>query len=117
MSFLSFYLITQRAAPKPTLPQGWTLKRFLGKHPSNEPNPDIANPFFRASEIEAWGCSIERIFAACESRSFSVFLVHTKPRRHEGLKENTDRKDANGAGSVSDGKDLAYFITFTTYGT
>ena len=70
-----------------TLPEGWTQVTLLGPHQSQPPNPDIANPFFRTGEIEAWGRGIERIFAACESRSFSVFLVHTKPRRHEGLKE------------------------------
>ena len=28
-------------------------------------NPDIANAFFRAGEIEAWGHGIDRIFIAC----------------------------------------------------
>ena len=30
-------------------------------------NPAIANAFFRAGEIEAWGRGVERIFAACEA--------------------------------------------------
>jgi ATP-dependent DNA helicase RecG len=37
----------------------------LEPHASCPFNPDIANAFFRAGEIEAWGRGIERIFAAC----------------------------------------------------
>ncbi|MDP1698200.1 MAG: ATP-binding protein [Xanthomonadaceae bacterium] len=48
-----------------TLPDGWTQETLLGPHQSQPPNPDIANTFFRAGEIEAWGRGIERIFAAC----------------------------------------------------
>jgi len=71
LSFLSFYLITQRAAPKPTLPQGWTLKRFLGKHPSNPPNPLLANAFFRAGYIESWGRGIEKISRECREHDIT----------------------------------------------
>ena len=40
-------------------------------------NPDIANTFFRAGEIEAWGrgierIGIERIIAACKNDGFST---------------------------------------------
>ncbi len=48
-----------------SLPEGWTQATLLGPHQSQPPNPDIANTFFRAGEIEAWGRGIERIFAAC----------------------------------------------------
>ena len=37
------------------LPENWTLKRLLGKHPSQPFNPLIANAFFRAGYIEAVG--------------------------------------------------------------
>ena len=47
------------------LPQGWTLKRLLGKHPSKPPNPLLANAFFRAGYIEAWGRGIEKIRREC----------------------------------------------------
>ena len=47
------------------LPQGWTLKRLLGKHPSNPPNPLLASAFFRAGYIEAWGRGIEKIRREC----------------------------------------------------
>lgn len=48
-----------------TLPEDWTQETLLGPHASQPPNPDIANTFFRAGEIEAWGRGIERIFDAC----------------------------------------------------
>ena len=48
-----------------TLPEGWTQETLLNPHQSQPPNPDIANTFFRAGEIEAWGRGVERIFAAC----------------------------------------------------
>ena len=37
------------------LPEGWTLAKLLGEHASSPFNPAIANAFFRAGEIEAWG--------------------------------------------------------------
>lgn len=47
------------------LPQGWTLAKLRGDHPSIPFNPDIANAFFRAGEVEAWGRGIQRIYEAC----------------------------------------------------
>ena len=35
-------------------------------------NPDIANTFFRAGEIEAWGRGIDRIITACKNDGFST---------------------------------------------
>ena len=48
------------------LPDDWTINNLLGNHRSRPYNPDIANAFFRAGEIEAWGRGIERIVAACK---------------------------------------------------
>lgn len=48
------------------LPEGWSVNRLLKKHPSKAYNPDVANTFFRAGMIEAWGRGIESIFEACE---------------------------------------------------
>ena len=48
------------------LPEGWTLQDLLGEHSSAPFNPLLANAFFRAGEIEAWGRGIERIFDACK---------------------------------------------------
>jgi len=47
------------------LPQDWTVARLKAKHPSHPFNPGVANVFFRAGQIEAWGRGIERIFSAC----------------------------------------------------
>ena len=48
-----------------SLPEGWTLEKLLGPHPSQPYNPDIANAFFRAGEIETWGRGIDRVVRAC----------------------------------------------------
>lgn len=48
------------------LPEGWTTATLVGPHTSEPPNPVIANAFFRAGEIEAWGRGIQRIHEACE---------------------------------------------------
>ena len=53
-----------------TLPEEWTLTNLLGRHRSRPYNPDIANVFFRAGEIEAWGRGIERIITACKKEGF-----------------------------------------------
>jgi ATP-dependent DNA helicase RecG len=47
------------------LPSEWTIERLLGKHSSQPYNPDVANAFFRAGLIEAWGRGIERMMDAC----------------------------------------------------
>jgi ATP-dependent DNA helicase RecG len=47
------------------LPSGWTVERLFAKHASQPFNPEIANTFFRAGLIEAWGRGIERIMTAC----------------------------------------------------
>ncbi len=47
------------------LPEDWTVRELLGPHSSRPYNPDIANTFFRAGEIESWGRGIQRIFASC----------------------------------------------------
>ena len=52
------------------LPEDWTLNNLLGKHRSRPYNPDIANVFFRAGEIEAWGRGIERIIASCKKEGY-----------------------------------------------
>ena len=47
------------------LPPDWTVARLTEKHSSKPFNPDIANAFFRAGEIESWGRGVERILTAC----------------------------------------------------
>jgi predicted HTH transcriptional regulator len=50
------------------LPPGWTPERLFGNHPSNPPNPLLANAFFRAGYIESWRRGIEKIhqIKSCE---------------------------------------------------
>jgi len=47
------------------LPENWSREKLVGPHPSRPFNPDVANAFFRAGEIEAWGRGIKRIMDAC----------------------------------------------------
>ena len=49
------------------LPEDWTIENLLGSHRSRPYNPDIANAFFRAGEIETWGRGIERIISGCKA--------------------------------------------------
>jgi ATP-dependent DNA helicase RecG len=48
------------------LPDGWTIDNLMQKHSSQPFNPDIANTFFRAGAVEAWGRGIEKIIEACQ---------------------------------------------------
>jgi ATP-dependent DNA helicase RecG len=54
------------------LPEKWTLKRLLGKHPSQPFNPLIANAFFRAGYIESWGRGIEKINRECKEHGIET---------------------------------------------
>lgn len=49
------------------LPPELTPARLFQKHPSLPANPDVANAFFRAGMIEAWGDGYERIVDACQA--------------------------------------------------
>lgn len=58
-----------------TLPQNWTVENLLTKHSSQPFNPDIANVFFRAGKIEAWGRGIARIFESCQKENAPKPLI------------------------------------------
>ena len=59
------------------LPPSWTVERLKQKHASHPFNPDLANVFFRAGEIEAWGRGIERMMVACRAAGFpEPILTH-----------------------------------------
>ena len=47
-------------------PEDWTLDDLMGKHRSRPYNPLIANTFFSAGFIEAWGRGIEKIKDSCK---------------------------------------------------
>ncbi len=48
------------------LPDNWTVEKLLQKHSSKPRNPDIANTFFRAGYIEAWGRGTIKIVEQCQ---------------------------------------------------
>ena len=48
------------------LPEQWTVAKLLEPHASCPFNPGVANTFFRAGEIEAWGRGVQRIFEVCK---------------------------------------------------
>ena len=50
-----------------SLPPDWTLDKLMGTHASVPHNPGIANAFFRAGMIEAWGRGIGHIVSACRA--------------------------------------------------
>jgi len=61
------------------LPEGWSLQTLMGEHASLPFNPLLANAFFRAGEIEAWGRGIHRIFQACRDEGTPEPLFRYEP--------------------------------------
>jgi ATP-dependent DNA helicase RecG len=61
------------------LPDNWSLKKLLGQHPSRPFNPTVANTFFRAGEIEAWGRGIQRVFDACREAGTPEPRIQVEP--------------------------------------
>jgi ATP-dependent DNA helicase RecG len=49
------------------LPENWTVRKLFSQHSSCPFNPLVANAFFRAGEIEAWGRGVQRIVDACKN--------------------------------------------------
>ncbi len=54
------------------LPADWTVKNLKKEHSSRPFNPDIANAFFKAGLIEAWGQGTLRIIDECKKYKVSV---------------------------------------------
>lgn len=50
-----------------SLPEDWTMERFVGSHTSQPYNPAIAHVFYLAGFIESWGRGIEQICMACRN--------------------------------------------------
>ncbi|HAS81730.1 MAG TPA: transcriptional regulator [Verrucomicrobia bacterium] len=61
------------------LPEDWTVENLVGPHFSHPGNPDIANAFFRAGLIEAWGRGMEKIFEACTAAENPKPRIVTEP--------------------------------------
>ncbi len=53
------------------LPEDWTVENLTKKHSSIPFNPDIANAFFRAGYIEAWGRGTIKIIEQCKKFGLS----------------------------------------------
>lgn len=60
------------------LTEGWTAETLLSSHQSLLLNPNIANTFFRAGFIEAWGRGIEKMCKACRNYGSPepVYIIH-----------------------------------------
>lgn len=54
------------------LPENWTISKLKTKHSSQPNNPDIANCFFRAGLIEAWGQGTLRIIKECKNEKINT---------------------------------------------
>ena len=48
-----------------SFPEGWTKDDLFKPQKSVHYNPDIANVFYKARYIEAWGRGIDKVFSAC----------------------------------------------------
>jgi ATP-dependent DNA helicase RecG len=60
-------------------PEDWTVDDLLGKHRSRPYNPLIANTFFRAGYIEAWGRGIEKIKESCMENGNDMAEYQVRP--------------------------------------
>jgi len=61
------------------LPDHWSSEMLLRQHPSKPFNPSVANAFFRAGEIEAWGRGIQRVFEACREEGTPEPRIRVEP--------------------------------------
>jgi len=59
------------------LPEGFTIETLLGKHPSRPYNKNIANVFFKAGFIEAWGRGIAKIVNGFTNAGLSAPVFQT----------------------------------------
>ncbi len=94
-------------------PEDWTVEDLVGKHRSRAYNPLIANTFFRAGFIEAWGRGIEKIRESCAEHGNEMPEYHVSPSEitvvFKGLKSGkylTDQAD-QGTDRADQGTDQA----------
>ena len=57
----------------------WFADKLSQPHASKPFNPDIANAFFRAGEIEAWCRGIQRIFEVCKAQGVPTPAIDYTP--------------------------------------
>jgi ATP-dependent DNA helicase RecG len=88
------------------LPEGFTVQTLLEKHPSIPYNKTVAEIFFKAGFIEAWGRGISKIITGFKLAKLPVpdfeakmggivVTVYRKSRENEGLndRQKTTKKD------------------------
>jgi ATP-dependent DNA helicase RecG len=89
------------------LPEHWTIEKLSQKHPSAPYNPAIANVFFKAGLIEAWGRGTLRILDDCRlaktpipvfQYDFGGFMVDFKMKQ----RARTDNTNGIVNGTVND---------------
>ena len=77
------------------LPDNWTIEKLKIEHPSCPFNPDIANTFFRAGRIEAWGRGTINMINECKKKGvmppkfdydFNGFVIEFLRYTENGLK-------------------------------
>ena len=84
------------------LPDGFTIETLLDKHPSRPYNKTVAEIFFKAGFIEAWGRGISKIIKGFklaklpvpdfESKMGGIVVtVYRKMRGNEGLNEKLNK--------------------------
>ena len=61
------------------LPENWTAEKLMQPHSSRPYNPTVANAFFRAGEIEAWGRGIQRMIDVCNEAGVPIPKVSYEP--------------------------------------
>lgn len=58
-------------------PANWTAETLMQRHRSEQYNPKIANAFFRAGYVEAWGRGIENMCKLCKDYGVKTeYTVH-----------------------------------------
>ena len=63
-----------------TLPEDLTIEKLMGKHTSEPRNPKMAEAFYRAGFIEAWGRGIEKIINGFTTEGLSVPSIEIEQR-------------------------------------
>ncbi len=96
------------------LPERWTIAKLLKPHPSRPFNPGVANAFFRAGEIEAWGRGVQRIMEACreagapapliESQGGDIWIEFPFSARYRGIVPAEQRASGETSGETSGAK-------------
>lgn len=99
-----------------TLPEQISIESLMGKHTSIPRNRTIANLFFRAGYIEAWGRGMSIIFNECNKANLPKPLVKEefggftiefyRERKDDDSVKVTDRVTGRVTGRVTDNQEM-----------